>query len=86
MCAKKTLVVYTTRSLVDAITRMYWELKISIRLGSEMLFILLQSQYYFKVSNLESWHLKWKHCSLQAKKIETHRGIPRRNIKVHVIF
>ena len=54
MCAKKTLVVYTTRSLVDAISRIYWELKISIRLDSEMLFILLQNQYYFKVSNLES--------------------------------
>jgi hypothetical protein len=40
--------------MLYVITRVYWELKIFIRLDSETLFILLQTQYYFKVSNLES--------------------------------
>ena len=51
---RKRLLSILLDLLLYAITRIYWELKISIPLDSEMLFILLQSQYYFKVSNLES--------------------------------
>ena len=51
---RETLLSIPLDLLLYAITRIYWELKISIRLDSEMLFIVLQSQYYFKVSNLES--------------------------------
>jgi hypothetical protein len=56
MFAKKTLSLLSRLLdlLLYGITRIYWELKISIRLDSEMGFTLLQSQYYFKVSNLES--------------------------------
>jgi hypothetical protein len=53
--------------MLYVITRIYWELKIFIRLDSETLFILLQSQYYFKVSNLESYSI-WKGNIVRCKR------------------